>query len=392
MDVQAATFPTNIVILVLGMILWALATVQIIFGWRTLVDKKNGVQVSWVQIGWTVFVWAFLFASFWPVIDILLQETWVISDLLFVTVGGLLLFFAAAVIAPDGTYKEAGGDKRYLEVAPLFFGFFAAYQVWLVVSDNVYGGGADAVRIGLSVGAIIFSLVLAFAKNMSVQKFVSVLAWILTGLVVILQANRVIVGSLVRPDDLAPLQGGITAIWLGAMLLTVVAMVLLGMAPIVNRYSGFRPYRTHTAWAFWFFFWALLIWWQSPSLATPGWEYIHLLFITIGPVLALLAWTFLGPQGTDGDAEAAKAQYFEKAPQGFRLMAGLAVWAIVFNLWLVGSTTGIAASIGWVIALVLFIVLSRSPNPRTHTWVTAFAWVLLIAEFIFELMRGVPTL
>ena len=176
------------------------------------------------------------------------------------------------------------------------------------------------------------------------------------------------------------------------MLLTVVAMVLLGMAPIVNRYSGFRPYRTHTAWAFWFFFWALLIWWQSPSLATPGWEYIHLLFITIGPVLALLAWTFLGPQGTDGDAEAAKAQYFEKAPQGFRLMAGLAVWAIVFNLWLVGSTTGIAASIGWVIALVLFIVLSRSPNPRTHTWVTAFAWVLLIAEFIFELMRGVPTL
>ena len=116
MDVQAATFPTNIVILVLGMILWALATVQIIFGWRTLVDKKNGVQVSWVQIGWTVFGWAFLFASFWPVIDILLQETWVISDLLFVTGGGLLLFFAAAVIAPDGTYKEAGGDKRYLEV------------------------------------------------------------------------------------------------------------------------------------------------------------------------------------------------------------------------------------------------------------------------------------
>jgi hypothetical protein len=392
MDVQAATFPTNVTILVVGMILWGLATTRIIFGARALLDKNSGIQVSWVQIGWNIFAWAFLFASFWPIIDVLLQETWVISDLLFVVVGGLVLFFAAAVIAPDGTYKEAGGEARYLEVAPLFFVLFAAYQVWLVISDNVYAGGADAVRIGLSIGAIIFSLVLAFSKNMSVQKFVSIVAWILAGLIVILQANKVIVGTLVRPDDMAPLQGGIVALWLGCMLVSIVAMVLLTMAPIVNRHSGFRPYITHTAWSLWFFFWALFIWWQSPSLATPGWNYIHFLFITLGPLLTILAWTFLMPQGTDGDAEAAKAQYFEKVPQAFRLMALVAVWAIVLNLWLIGGTTALVATIGWVVGLLLFIALTRSSNPRLHGAVTAFAWLLLIAEYILEIMRGMPTL
>jgi hypothetical protein len=392
MDVQAATFPTNITILVVGMILWGLATTRIIFGVRALVDKNSGIQVPWVQIGWNAFAWAFLFASFWPIIDVLLQETWVLSDLVFVTVGGLLLFFAAAAIAPDGTYKEAGGEARYLEVAPIFFGLFAAYQVWLVISDNIYAGGADSVRIGLSIGAIIFSLVLVFTKNMTVQKIVSVLAWILAGLIVILQANEVIVGALVRPEELAPLQGGIAAIWLGCMLISIVAMVLLTMAPIVNRYSGFRPYSTHTAWALWFFFWALLIWWRSPTLATPGWQYIHFLFITIGPVITILAWMFLMPQGTDGDAEAAKAQYFEKAPQGFRLMALLAVWAIVFNLWLIGGTTAIVASIGWGVGLAIFIALTRSSNPRLHGGAVAFAWILLVTEYVFELARGVPAL
>jgi len=42
--------------------------------------------------------------------------------------------------------------------------------------------------------------------------------------------------------------------------------------------------------------------------------------------------------------------------------------------------------------LVLFFALTRSSNPRLHGAGVAFAWVLLIAEFIFELIRGVPTL
>ena len=137
----------------------------------------------------------------------------------------------------------------------------------------------------------------------------------------------------------------------------------------------------------------LLIWWRTPTLlVTTGWEYIHLLAVTIGPLLLFLAWTFIAPQGTEGSAEEARAQYFEKAPQGFRLMALLAVWAIVISLWLVGGTTAIIAAIGWVVGLVLFFALTRSSNPRLHAGVVAFAWVLLIGEFIFELMRGVPTL
>ena len=69
MDVQTVPIPTNIIILVLAMVLWALAFVRLAFGFRTIIDSKSGIQVPWVQIGWVVFAWAFLFASFWPVID-----------------------------------------------------------------------------------------------------------------------------------------------------------------------------------------------------------------------------------------------------------------------------------------------------------------------------------
>ena len=392
MDAQVVPIPTNIIILVLAMVLWALAFVRLAFGIRTIVDKKNGIQVPWIQIGWVIFAWAFLIAAFWPVIDTLLKEDWVFSDLLLMVIAGLLLFLTSAAIAPDGTYKDADGEARYLEVAPLFFGLFAAYQVWLIVLDNAFFGGADAVRIGLSVGAIILSIVLALSKNMTVQKVVSILAWVISMLVVILQANKVIVGTLVRPDELAPLQGWIVALWVGCIAVAVLMAVALTMVQIINRHSGFRPYATHTAWAAWFFFWMLLIWWRVPTLVTAGWEYIHLLVVTAGPLLLFLAWTFLAPQGTEGSAEAAKVQYFEKAPQAFRLMALVAVWAIAINLWLIGGTTALAVGIGWVVGLVLFIAVTRSSNPRLHTGVVAVAWVLLIAEYIFELSRGVPTL
>jgi len=392
MDPQVTPIPTNIIIIVLAMTLWALAFVRLVFGFRTIVDTKNGIKVPWIQIGWVVFAWAFLFVSYWPVIDVMLQEDWVFSDLLLMVIAGLLLFLISAAIAPDGTYKDADGESRYLEVAPLFFGLFAAYQAWLIVLDNALFGGADAVRIGLSIGTIILAIVLALSKNMTVQKVVSILAWVISMLVVILQANKVIVGTLVRPDELAPLQGWIVALWVGCIAVAVLMAVALTMVQIINRHSGFRPYATHTAWAAWFFFWMLLIWWRVPTLVTAGWDYIHLLVVTAGPLLLFLAWTFLAPQGTEGSAEAAKVQYFEKAPQAFRLMALVAVWAIAINLWLIGGTTALAVGIGWVVGLVLFIAVTRSSNPRLHTGVVAVAWVLLIAEYIFELSRGVPTL
>ena len=347
MDVQVVPIPTNIIIVVLAMVLWALAFVRLAFGFRIIADTKSGIRVPWIQTGWVVFAWAFLIASFWPVIDVLLKEDWLFSDLLLMVIGGLIFFFTAAAIAPDGTYKDADGEARYLEVAPLFFGLFATYQVWLIVMDSILFGGAGAVRTGLSVGAVVLSLILAFAKNMSVQKFISVLAWVLAMLIVMLQANEVVVGSLVRTEELAPHQGWIVALWVGCIALAVLMAVALTMVQIINRHTGFRPYITHTAWAVWFFFWMLLIWWRTPTLATAGWEYIHLLAVTAGPLLLFLAWTFLAPQGTEGSAEAAETQYFEKAPQAFRLLALLAAWAIVINLWLVGGATAITASVGW---------------------------------------------
>ena len=389
---RASTFATSTVILVLAMVLWALAFVRLAFGFRTIVDRESGIRISPVQIRWVVFAWAFLFVSFWPVVDVLLREEWVFSDLLLMGVAGLLFFFAAAAIAPDGTYKDADGDARYLEVAPIFFGLFAAYQVWLVVMDAVFFGGADGVRIGLSIAAVAVSVILALVKSMAAQKALSALAWVLAGLIVILQSRGVIEGALIRPEELGPIQGFIVAIWVGCIALAVLMAVALTMVQMINRHSGFRPYVIHTAWAAWFFFSMILVWWRAPLLVTEGWDYLHLLVVTAGPLAVFLAWTFLAPSGTEGSAEAAKAQYFDKAPQGFGVLAFVAAWAIVINLWLVDGTTAVVAAVGWAVALALFIALTRSRDVRLHAGVVTFAWLLLLGEYIFELERGVPSL
>ena len=358
--------PMFVVLLVMAMILWALAFSRLVPGFRIILDPNSGITVPWVQTGWVMFAWAFLFVSFWPLLDVMGVEAWDFSDLLLVVLGGLLFFVAAAAIAPNGTYAGADGDARYLEEAPMFFGLFAAYQVWLVVVDNVVFGGADAARIGLSATAIVAALILAFARNMSLQKILSPVAWILAAAAVVLQANDVIGGTLSRPDDAAPIQGWIVALLIGALALSVLLMVAMTMVQLVNRHSGFRPYVTHTAWGIWFFFWMVVIWWRMPLLVTDGWEYYEFLFATIGPLLVFLTWTFLAPQGTDGSADKARIQYFDKAPQAFGMMALVAAWAVVFDAWLVGGTEGITGAIGWVVALVLFLALRYSSKAQLH--------------------------
>jgi hypothetical protein len=162
------------------------------------------------------------------------------------------------------------------------------------------------------------------------------------------------------------------------------------MVELVNRHRGFRPYATPTAWAVWYFFRMLIVWWRAPLLATDGWEYYHLLFFTIGPLVVFLTWTFLAPQATGGDAAAARAQYFDKAPQAFGRLALLAAWVVVVDIWFVDGAEVITSGIGWAIGFVLFIALARSDNARLHAAGAAFAWVLLASEYAYAIERGVP--
>jgi hypothetical protein len=95
----------------------------------------------------------------------------------------------------------------------------------------------------------------------------------------------------------------------------------------------------------------LLTWWRTPLLATAGWEYYHLLYFTIGPLVVFLTWTFLAPQATGGDAAAARAQYFDKAPQAFGGLALVSAWAIGATIWFADGAEVATSSIGWAVAL-----------------------------------------
>jgi len=387
---QAGIWPTWILVLVVSAAIWAQAFVKLIFGFGAIIDSRTSFRVSWLQLGWLVFLWCFFFAGYWPALDILAQPDWTFGEFLLMTAGALLVFLTATAIAPDATYAEKDGETRYLEIARPFFGLFAGVQLWLIVYDVIYGDGSAAAGSAGGV-LIVLTLLLAWSKNVTLHKVASAVIWGAALLVVVMQSVQALEGTLVK-DETAPLQGGIIAIWLASAVLSVALLIMITMSQVLNRHSGFRPYLTHAAWAVWLFAWMLLIWWRSPLLVTDGWEFYHVLFFSIAPLLAALVWVFILPQATEGSAEAAREQYFTKAPQAFRTFAALALWAIVMSVWFVDGASGTTGAIGWAIALVLLIALSRSSNPRLHAGVAAYAWIVIIAEILFELDRGVPAL
>ena len=70
----------------------------------------------------------------------------------------------------------------------------------------------------------------------------------------------------------------------------------------------------------------------------------------------------------------------------------VSAWAIGATIWFADGAEVATSSIGWAVALALFIALSRSSNPRLHAGIVAFAWLLLASEFAYEIERGVPTI
>lgn len=387
---REAMWPTWIVVLVGSATIFAQAFVRLIFGFYVVVDRSNGIRIPWVQIGWMIFLWAFLFASYWPVVDILADPDWTFGEFLYMTAGALLLFAAAYALAPSATYAGADGESRYLETGPLFFGLFAAVLVWLVLYANVVKDGPIALGI-LGAVLIVATIALAISKSITFHRYVSVAIWVGAAIVVVLQVTDVIDGSL-RSSELAPIQGGVIAIWLASFIISIFLLIMIAMGQYLDRRSGFRPYLVHAAWVFWLLVSLLLVWWRSPLLVTEGWDYHHFIFVSVAPLFVALAWIFLMPTATGGDAQEAKAQYFQKAPQAFTMLALAAAWAIVMNLWLIGSDTAIIASIGWAILLALFVGMTRSNDWRLHAGAAVFAWVLLIGELALELERGVPAL
>jgi hypothetical protein len=385
-----AIWPTWILVLVASAAIYAQAFVRLIFGFRTIIDRESGARVWWVQTGWVVFLWLFLFAAYWPVIDVLAQPDWTFGEFLYMVLGALLLFLVAYVISPDGTYVESGGAARYLQVSPWFLGMLAAVLAWLAVYDLVIREGPAAFGV---LGAVVAVMVVALAivRSAGFHKIGSVVVWVSALVMVIGQAADVIDGNL-RQGETAPIQGGVIAIWLASLVLSVALLIMITMAQLLNPLSGFRPYWLHTAWCLWLFAALILVWWRSPLLVTEGWDYHHFLFVSIAPLLMSLAWLFFLPIPTGGDADAAKAQYFDKSRQAFPLLAAVAVWAIVMNVWLIDDTSATVAVIGWAVLLVLFVATSRANDRRLHIAAAVIAWAMLISEFALDLDRGVPLL
>jgi hypothetical protein len=387
---QQAIWPTFIIVLVASAAIYAQAFVRLVFGFFFVVDRKNGITISWLQLGWMIFLWAFLFASYWPVVAILVEPDWTFGEFLYTTAGAILIFLAAYAISPDATYLKSDGEQRYRGAAPLFFGFFAAVQIWLVYYANVISDAPMALGV-LGVVSIAFTIALAVVKNQKFQQVVSIVIWIGATVLVVLQAADVIDGAL-RTGETAPIQGGVITIWLASFVISIMLLVMITLGQYVNRESGFRPYFIHAAWVVWLFVSLLLVWWRSPILVTEGWDYHHFLFFSLAPLAVAIAWLFFMPTPTEGSTDDARTQYYDKAPQAFGAMAFVAAWAIVMNLWLINGDTATTAMIGWTILLVLFIAMTRSRNPWLHGSAATFAWIVLLSELAFELDRGVPAL
>ncbi|MGI9579458.1 MAG: hypothetical protein ACR2OH_14765 [Microthrixaceae bacterium] len=389
-ELSAAIWPTWILVLVASAAIYAQAFVRLIFGFRMIIDRASGARVWWVQIGWVVFMWLFCFAAYWPVIDVLAQPDWTFGEFLYMVLGAILMFLTAYVISPDPSYVESGGTARYLQASPWFFGLLAGSLAWLAYYDLAIKEGSGALGVLGGIVAVA-AVALAIIRNSSVHIFGSIVVWGSALVIAAGQAAEVIDGNL-RQGETAPIQGGVIAIWLASLVISVALLIMITMAQLLNPHSGFRPYWMHTSWCIWLFASLLLVWWRSPLLVTEGWDYHHFIFVSIAPLLVSLAWLFFLPTPTGGDAVAARVQYFDKSHQAFPLLAAIAIWAIVMNAWLIDGSSATAAVIGWAVLLALFVAGSRTDDQRAHIGAAVAAWAMLISEFALDLDRGVPAL
>lgn len=131
-------------------------------------------DIHWLSIVWMLLLLFYHLDLFWNTVLIIAAEEWRFTGFLYMILGPVLLFLATTVILSKPSEEvPVASAQHYFEISTYFFTVLALLMLWTI--------GADfRLRDGLSISSAknvieFFSfLVLAFNKNLTLHKFITI--------------------------------------------------------------------------------------------------------------------------------------------------------------------------------------------------------------------------
>jgi hypothetical protein len=131
-------------------------------------------EIHWLPIVWMLLLLFSYLDLFWNSVLIMAAEEWRFTGFLYMILGPVLLFLASTVILSKTSEEvSVAAVQHYFEVSTYFFTVLALLMLWTIGADY-------RLRDGLSVSSTqdviqFFSfVVLAFNKNLTLHKFITI--------------------------------------------------------------------------------------------------------------------------------------------------------------------------------------------------------------------------
>jgi hypothetical protein len=148
---------------VLISIIVGLGITHVLAGIGRVISTSGRVQVYWVHVAWTFYLFVYFVAFWWWEFQLSTVEEWTVQLYLFLVLYATLLYLLCVILYPS----ELPSDLRdyYFSRRKWFFGLWIA--VYLVdVADTALKGGAHLVSFGLEYPASILVYIALFVVAM----------------------------------------------------------------------------------------------------------------------------------------------------------------------------------------------------------------------------------
>ena len=164
------------------------------------------------------------------------------------------------------------------------------------------------------------------------------------------------------------------------MFVTILSMgignVLMALPPLIDRQSHVNVGRLQLAWIVLLLLLHLDLFWQvRVILEREAWSFVEFVFTETGPILLLLATSFLLPDPSR-EADDPFDHYRAAAPLSFTLLAVMMLWIPALDLYFGGALQPENALD--VALAALFGLLAVARSARLHVAGTAIAWIVFV--------------
>jgi hypothetical protein len=117
----------------------ALGIARGLSGFAQIIHAKDSIQVSYVQIVWTINCLLWLMTFWWFTFILTEVEAWTFPLLVFVTVYAAVIYLLIALLHPDPLPEGTDLPEYFLRFRKWFFGTFLALLIIDIIDTTIKG-------------------------------------------------------------------------------------------------------------------------------------------------------------------------------------------------------------------------------------------------------------